>query len=173
MYDGHSRAEFESLASELQPTLYRYALWLSRDPDMARDVVQEALIRSWRAFDTLRDKGAAKSWMMTIVRREFARQFERYRPMLIDVAELPVADQAFLAYREDTDVGDMRAAMLKLESTYREPLVLQVLVGLSTREIAGVMGLTQGSVLTRLTRARRKLKELVDGNTLTKRQQTP
>lgn len=157
------RVEFEALAQELQPALYRYALWLSRDPDMARDVLQDALIRAWRAFEKLRDKGSAKSWMLTIVRREFARQFERIRPTLVDVDELPLSDQLVLAYREDSDVGDMRAAMMKLERTYREPLVLQVLVGFSTKEIADVMGLTQGSVLTRLTRARKKLKDAIDG----------
>ena len=171
MQDGQTHVDFETLAQELQPTLYRYALWLSRDPDMARDVLQEALIRAWRAFDRLRDTGSAKSWMLTIVRREFARQFERIRPTLVDVDELPVSDQIVLAYSDDTDVGDMRAAMMKLERTYREPLVLQVMVGFSTQEIADVMGLTQGSVLTRLTRARRKLKELIDGNaTQAKRQ---
>ena len=55
----------------------------------------------------------------------------------------------------------MREAILRLEDDYREPLVLQVLMGHSTQEIADLMGLKQGAVLTRLHRARLKLRDVV------------
>ena len=55
----------------------------------------------------------------------------------------------------------MREAIFELEDDYREPLVLQVLMGYSTNEIAETMGLKQGAVLTRLHRARNKLKDSV------------
>jgi RNA polymerase sigma-70 factor (ECF subfamily) len=67
-----------------------------------------------------------------------------------------------LAEREDTDLEDLRQAIFKLEDDYRDPLVLQVLMGHSTKEIAELMGMQQGAILTRLHRARLKLKEEVE-----------
>jgi RNA polymerase sigma-70 factor (ECF subfamily) len=67
-----------------------------------------------------------------------------------------------LAETEDPNLVEMRQAMYRLEDDYREPLVLQVLMGHSTKEIAELMGIKPGAVLTRLHRARIKLKEQVE-----------
>ena len=66
-----------------------------------------------------------------------------------------------LAESPNEELGDLRTAIFQLEDDYREPLVLQVLMGYSTNEIAEMMGLKQGAVLTRLHRARHKLKDSV------------
>ena len=63
-----------------------------------------------------------------------------------------------LAVAEEREVLDMRRAILQLPDDYREPLVMQVLMGQTTQEIAAQLGLTQGAVLTRLFRARQKLR---------------
>ena len=67
-----------------------------------------------------------------------------------------------LAEQPDEDLNDMRTAIFALDDDYREPLVLQVLMGFSTNEIAEQMGLKQGAVLTRLHRARAKLKDVME-----------
>ena len=64
-----------------------------------------------------------------------------------------------LAEAPNEELADMREAIFELDDDYREPLVLQVLMGYSTNEIAEQMGLKQGAVLTRLHRARAKLKD--------------
>ncbi len=66
-----------------------------------------------------------------------------------------------LAESSDTDLDDVRQAIYRLEDDYREPLVLQVLMGHSTKEIAVMMDIKPGTVLTRLHRARIKLKEKI------------
>ena len=103
--------------------------------------------------------GAAKHWLLTIVRRENARYFERRRLETVDVDNLTPSQEALLASTPDDTVDDMREAIYRLDDDYREPLVLQVLMGYSTNEIAELMGLKQGAVLTRLHRARHKLKD--------------
>lgn len=153
--------DFESLVRELMPDLYRYALWLSRDPDIAQDVVQEALLRAWRSIDKLRDRGAAKGWLLTIVRRENARWFQRQPDRAMDVDVAAGMDEALRTPAADTDVMDMRRALAGMAKEYREPLVLQVLVGLSADEIAEVMDMKSGAVLTRLYRARKQLREVL------------
>ncbi len=165
--DRRRRHRFERLVGALRQDMYRYAFWLSRDPALAEDVVQEAMLRAWRSLDRLRDDGAAKQWLLTIVRRENARHFERKRLDTVDVDDLTRKDEALLGSSHDTDVDDMRAALLQLPDDYREPLVLQVLLGYTTEEIAGVMDLKQATVLTRLHRARGRLKERLAADGLT------
>ena len=151
------QARYEQLVSPYRKDLYRYAYWLSRDPQLAEDVVQDAMIRAWKSLDALRDNQAAKPWLLTIVRRENARFFERKRLETVDIDELVGAPTMQLATEDDTDGDDLRKAIFALDDDYREPLVLQVLLGHSTKEIAEIMGLGNGAVLTRLHRARKKL----------------
>jgi len=153
-----ARRRFGSLCESLRPDLLRFAFWLGRDRQLAEDVVQEAMLRAWKSLDSLTDEGKAKSWLLTIVRREFARSFERKRLEVTDLDALVAAEAGVLAAADDSDVMQMREALFRLEDEYREPLVLQVLMGYTTQEIADAMGMQQGAVLTRLFRARARLR---------------
>jgi RNA polymerase sigma-70 factor (ECF subfamily) len=152
------RKHFEALSAHLRPDLYRFAFWLARDRAIAQDVVQETMLRAWRSWNNLRDERAAKQWLFTIARREHARLYERKRLDTVDVDNLVTADAPALAASDGKDLEDLRRAIARLDDGYREPLVLQVLFGYSTQEIADHMGLTQGAVLTRLFRARNQLR---------------
>lgn len=160
--DAERRGRFDRVVTVFYPDMYRYAAWLCRDSSIAEEVVQEALLRAWKSLDALREDEAAKPWLLTIVRRENARYFERKRLETVDIDNLTPAQSALLADTDDPNIDDMRQAIFRLEDDYREPLVLQVLMGHSTKEIAELMGLQQGAVLTRLHRARLKLKEEVE-----------
>lgn len=149
-------ARFDALVSAWLPDLYRYAVWLCRDPSLAEDLVQETLLRAWRALDSLREGRAARQWLITILRRELARHFERQRPDKVDIEQLPLADLGG-GPEDNLEQSRLRQAMLALDAAYREPLVLQVLLGYSVEEIAEVMHLKTATVLTRLHRARKQL----------------
>ena len=153
------RRRFETLCETLRPDLLRFAFWLGRDRQLAEDVVQESLLRAWKSFDTLAEEGKSKSWLLTIVRRELARSFERKRLEVSDIDALVAAESGVLAAEENAGLAEMREALFRLDDGYREPLVLQVLMGYSTKEIAEQMGLSQGAVLTRLFRARARLRQ--------------
>ncbi len=153
------KQRFDRLVGVWNRDMYRYAAWLCRDPAIAEDVVQEALLRAWKSLDGLRDDAAAKQWVLTIVRRENARYFERKRLETVDIDNLTASQAAMLAESSDSDLDDVRQAIYRLEDDYREPLVLQVLMGHSTKEIAALMDIKPGAVLTRLHRARNKLKD--------------
>jgi RNA polymerase sigma-70 factor (ECF subfamily) len=153
------KQRFDRLVGVWHRDMYRYAAWLCRDAAIAEDVVQEALLRAWKSLDGLRDDAAAKQWALTIVRRENARYFERKRLETVDIDNLTASQAAMLAESSDSDLDDVRQAIYRLEDDYREPLVLQVLMGHSTKEIAELMDIKPGAVLTRLHRARNKLKD--------------
>ena len=159
---GHvDRLRFGKLIEPLRDDLYRFALWLSRDRQIAQDVVQESMLRAWRSFGSLKDDQAAKHWLLTIARREHARLYERKRHETVNIDDLIAVESPMLASdtnRPDDEVHTVRRALFELEAEYREPLVLQVLMGYSTDEIAKHMNLNQGAVLTRLFRARNRLR---------------
>jgi RNA polymerase sigma-70 factor, ECF subfamily len=149
-----------ALFESMRPDLLRFAQWLARDRSIAEDIVQEALLRAWRSRDALKDPAAARAWLLTIVRREHARLYERKRLELVsldDALDIPDAAGAATA---DAELLTLRYAIMKLPLEYREPLVLQVLGGFSTEEIARELELTNTAVLTRLFRARHKLRGL-------------
>jgi RNA polymerase sigma-70 factor (ECF subfamily) len=155
---------FARVLEVLRPDLLRFAFWLARDRTVAEDVVQETLIRAWKARDELKDSAAARPWLLTIVRREHARLYERKRLPTVDVEDVEAQADPALSTGDtadgDSSLADLRRAILKLPQEYREPLLLQVLGGLTTAEIAAELCLTQAAVLTRLFRARNKLREI-------------
>jgi RNA polymerase sigma-70 factor (ECF subfamily) len=154
------RARFQALCQSLRPDLLRFAIWLSRDRAVAEDVVQETMLRAWKAQDSLTDESAAKPWFLTIIRREYARTFERKRLATVDIDELVAGEEPQLAASPDDDLAELRSALFRLPVQYREPLVLQVLFGYSTAEIARELDLSGAAVLTRLFRARQQLRVL-------------
>jgi RNA polymerase sigma-70 factor (ECF subfamily) len=161
------RRRFEQLCEPLRADVYRFAFWLSRDRSVAQDVVQETLLRAWRSIESLAEDGKARAWLLTIARREHARLYERKRLETVDVDALAATEDPALG-RGDADddrLDEVRAAIHALPVEYREPLVLQVLMGFSTDEIAAQLGLTAGAVCTRLSRARQKLRRTLLGAT--------
>ena len=89
-------AKFDGLARTYGADLYRFAMWICGDDALAKDLVQETFLRAWKALDNLNDTGAAKSWLITILRREYARTFERKVPKFTDVDTVVVPDDGEL-----------------------------------------------------------------------------
>lgn len=155
------RKEFDSLVEALAPELYRYALLLCQNHATAEDLVQETFLRAWRARADLRDLGAARTWFYTILRNEHARLYERRRPEAWDPHILP--EPVAPAYDTSIEAFSLRRALAALDADYREPLLLQVIGGFSCREIGEILDLKLNTVLTRLFRARRALREHLSG----------
>lgn len=154
------RLRFQALCASLRPELLRFALWLSRDRSLAEDVVQESLLRAWRARGSLLDEGAARSWLLTIIRREYARTFVRNSVVTVDVDELVRSEEPDLGDSEGPGIAELRVALERLPHEYRKPLLMQVQMGYSTAEIARELDLSRPAVLTRLYRARIRLRAL-------------
>ena len=139
--------------------LYKYALWLCKDKNMAEDVMQEAFLRAWKSLDSLREAKAAKGWLFTIFRREHARQFERKQFQYKDVESMDTLADAQMGYDDRPEAFALRNALKKLPAEYREPLEMQILGGFSCGEIAIILGISSSAVMTRLFRARKKMRQ--------------
>ncbi|VAW39377.1 RNA polymerase ECF-type sigma factor [hydrothermal vent metagenome] len=152
--------KFDALIGHLSDDLYRFAFWLCKNDALAKDLVQETYLRAWRALDSLKNEKAAKSWVFTILRREFARLFERKTPPIssLDDLEFDIEDTKWVAPDTQVEIDIIRNAILKLDKKYAEPLMLQVVVGFSCEEISQQLGISKSAVMTQLFRARSKLK---------------
>ncbi len=160
------RKRYESLVSDYYHDIFRYACWLTRHTALAEDLTQETFLRAWRAFDSLQSHDSAKAWLFTILRRENARLYEKQRPELddIDDHEATLPEASHLEPDQQMEAMMLHKAILALEPEYRDPLALQVIGGFSGDEIGAMLDLNNNTVMTRLFRARNKLRSVLDGN---------
>ena len=159
------QVRYEALVKALHSDLFRYAYWLCHDKHVAEDLVQETFLRAWRALDSLKDEKAAKSWLITILRRENARRFERKRFEMSEYEEAEVTDTKSTSNEQEIENYWLREKIAQMPEEYREPLVLQIIGGFSGEEIAKQLDLNKNTVMTRLFSARNQLKEALENTT--------
>ncbi len=142
------------------PALRRYARALTRDADLADDLVQDTLVRALRS-EHLFVGGDVRSWTYTILtnlNRNRLRSLSR-RPAMSSLEENDAADLA----GPETGMRDIQRALANLVEDQRHALLLVVLEGLSYREVADVQGVPIGTVMSRLARARAQIRIFLDG----------
>jgi RNA polymerase sigma-70 factor (ECF subfamily) len=152
------KIRFEHMVREYGTDLYRYGMWICGNDALAKDLVQETFLRAWKALDSLKSEKAAKSWLITILRREYARTFERKVPKFTDIETVSVPEDDELEPDERAERQLLRKGMAELPPRYREPLLLQVVMGHSCEEISKQLGISKSAVMTQLFRARELLK---------------
>ena len=167
------RSRFESVVLPHLDAAYALARWLTRNDADAADVVQEAMLRAFRYFDSYRE-GDAKSWVLRIVRRTCYSWLERNRPADIvpleaeaglddEVGAPPATGNTEALLQSRSDLRRLDTLIEALPTPLREVVVLRELQELGYREIAEVTGVPIGTVMSRLHRARSALRRAWDG----------
>lgn len=164
MADPYHARRFEELALPHLDAAYNLARWLTGSEHDANDVVQEAYLRAFKFFDGFRGT-EARSWLLTIVRHTCYTwlQQNRPRPNAAPFDELLEAETASADDGPETlllrqhDRALLNRALERLPTEFREVLVLKELEDLSYREIAAITGVPLGTVMSRLSRARKLL----------------
>jgi RNA polymerase sigma-70 factor (ECF subfamily) len=164
------RLRFEAQALPHLDAAYNLARWLSRSPADADDIVQDAMIRAYRAFDDVKG-GDVKPWLLTIVRNCFLtsaarRTKERKIIPLIDDGHDGDND-TYVDDKPDPEIALMHAdegrklsrLMAGLPQDFREVVILREMEDLPYRDIAEIIGVPIGTVMSRLARGRAMLKE--------------
>ncbi len=153
----HAQQRYEALVRTYTPDLYRYAYWLCRSKSIAEDLVQDTLLRAWKNLAQLQEAQAAKAWLLTILRHENARRFERKQFEYSDVEQDSLEDP-HQSPEHGVATDRLHRLILDLPQEYREPLVMQLLLGMTGDEIATVLQLNLNTVNTRLFRGRAQLR---------------
>lgn len=151
---------FEALVNAYSADLYRYAYWLSREKQLAEDLVQETYMRAWRALDQLDNPQSAKAWLIRILRRELSRHLGKHQEELLSL-ETVVESMEVMQVQPGLNKIEswlLQRALKTLPEHYLEPLILQVIAGYSCEEIAELLGISAGAVMTRVCRARTQLR---------------
>ncbi|HEU0155510.1 MAG TPA: sigma-70 family RNA polymerase sigma factor [Stellaceae bacterium] len=166
------KSRFEAVVLPHLDAAYALARWLTRNDADAADVVQEAMLRAFRYFNSYRD-GDAKSWVLRIVRRSCYSWFERNRPAEIVPLKEEEADEppnAAIAAGSTEALLQSRSDLRRLDRLIealppplREVIVLRELQEMDYRQIAEVTGVPIGTVMSRLHRARSALRRAWDG----------
>ena len=151
--------------------LFGYALVLSRNRTEAEDLVQETCLRALRAIDGLREHSNVKGWLFTILRNIWLNKLRRTRFVQIelgadtnDVSDpADAAQNPHAAYASGVEQERVRAAIQQLPLAFREVVLLREYEELSYQEIAALLDCPPGTVMSRLARARSKLRELLSG----------
>lgn len=161
----------ETFGVEHIDSLYRYAVILTGNSVDAEDLVQETYVRAIEAFHRLREDSNVKGWLLTILRNLWFSELrkQRRRPQLLEndhdehIAEALASTErnALQLLEGKEDVERVRLAMQELPSPFREILILREFEELSYNEIAVVLDCAAGTVMSRLARARARLRELL------------
>jgi RNA polymerase sigma-70 factor (ECF subfamily) len=163
------RQAFEALAYPLLDSAYRTALRLTGQPASAEDLVQEAFLRAFRAFNQFERGTNFKAWLFRILTNVFLNDYRRKarEPQTTDFAEVEPADPATPGGEfKVEEVEAIRAhlgdeavkAIDRLPPDFRLPFLLSTFEGFSYKEIASMLEIPMGTVMSRLFRARRLLK---------------
>jgi RNA polymerase sigma-70 factor (ECF subfamily) len=142
------------------PSLRRYARGLARDPEGADDLVQDTLERAWGRFPMWQGRGAVRAWMFGIMHNLYIDRMRRQRSRPEDSAgDDDFADTAARATPADgLELRDVERALQRLSAEYREVLLLVAVEELSYKEVAAAIRLPIGTVMSRLSRARERLR---------------
>jgi RNA polymerase sigma-70 factor, ECF subfamily len=169
--DDLSSPNFEDLAMPLLDSLYNFARWIAHNPNDAEDLVQETYLKALRSFASFQPGTNFRAWMFQILRNTFwsscsklerrmtvAMESEEEGPTLAVENETP---ELVLMKRSDSNL--LQKAIDNLPVHYRETLLLCEVEEMSYREIAEMLSIPTGTVMSRLSRARKAVRESLRG----------
>jgi RNA polymerase sigma-70 factor (ECF subfamily) len=165
-----SAATFEELAMPLFDQLYNFARWLTQDMAEAEDLVQETYVKALRGFSSFQLGTNFRAWMYRILRNSFLSSRTGLKTMVLLDGEseeslLPAESttpESLLLVQEDRET--VQQALADLPVPFREILLLCEVEEMSYQEIAETLGIAMGTVMSRLHRARKALRDLLRKN---------
>ena len=173
--DGEDRALLARIArgdrSALEQLYRRHAAWMTArlesrcgDPDLADLALQDTFVAVWRSAGKFRGDGQVGAWLWGIAVRRLIDQLRKRRPVPVPAATIDHYDRAMTFEDDLVDNGAHGAlgpALRSIPPELRSVLIATAIDGLSTKEAARILGIPQGTVKTRLKRARHQLQEML------------
>ena len=166
---GEKIRRFEAVVLPHLDSAYNLARWMTRNTSDAEDVAQEAMMRAFRFFDTFRGEDA-RVWLLTIVRNTYLTWVRRQMPqqnsaefderLHTDIESALTPESEFLRQATSEQV---RRAIENLPAEFREVILMRELEQLSYKEIAAVTRSPLGTVMSRISRGRSMLRQLISG----------
>ena len=174
---GDRSREFEETALVHLDILYRSALRFTHNRSEAEDLIQETCLRAFRSFHRFNPGTNCRAWLLTILRNEFLKRLKRGGHEVLDTdpgdhetRATSITDESRTRGHPEEELlqavlhGDVDRALKALPLVNREVVVLADLEGCSYKEIAQIVDCPIGTVMSRLSRGRERLRAMLDGN---------
>ena len=158
----NSDPDFETIVSNYYQPLYRFGYSLAKNEHDAGELTQQAFLTYAQKGHSLRDKAKAKSWLFTTLYREFLRRHKKdarmdhYEPELLENTGGSIDSHV----QRSTDANLAIEALDEVDTVYREPLTLFYLKDFSYKEIAEILEVPIGTIMSRLSRGKAQLREI-------------
>lgn len=158
MHTDQTRRElFQSAVEQFADSIYRVAYRMSGCHELAQELVQETFLAAWKNLNQIQQPDRIRYWLMGILRNQFSKQLSqeiRHRHEVLNTE--PVASV------EDRVLKDsLQTALASLDDDQRLPILLTIMEGWTTEEVADLLDIPRGTVLSRLHRGRQKLKTIL------------
>ena len=150
-----NKQEFTQRVLAMENRLYRISCGMLFDANDRMDAVQEAVVKAWANVHRLKNERYFETWLTRILINE-CHNIQRLRKRIVPVDTVP--ERPSSAGKDD----EIREAVLSLEEEFRLPVMLHFMEGYKTREVAEILRIPEGTVKTRLARARKILKQLLE-----------
>lgn len=159
------KESFARLYEEMADDLYRMALYTLGNAQDAQDAVSETFMEAYKGLGSLRENGAFKAWMMRILSIRCKRRIGVYikQRATLDIDEFSgLADESSDLMGDGVRRADLLLALQAISAAERQIVLLSVLEGYTTREIAAIVGAPHGTVSSKLFRALKKMRKVLE-----------
>jgi len=160
--------QYERVARRFYAGVYNYLRWLSRDADLANDLTQDTFVQVWRHLEELRRERAARAWVYQVARNEYLQHCRRSGLETVSLDDCEEADlagwtgmESYVEFERQWICQAVRGAADRLPAGYREVISLHSLEGLSISQVAQVLGIPEGTVKSRLSKAFALLRKML------------
>lgn len=160
----NKKEKFSHWIERYHAALYRHALWMTGQPDLAADMVQETYYQAWQSLGKLRDDDHALPWLLIILRRAVYREHRQQCRFDHLAREFGMLENKTKDDVEDNELLDLCHSLEALSPSHRETLLLYALHGFTYQEISEQLDIPVGTVMSRISRARAALNRLLNDN---------
>lgn len=155
---------FEQCVAEHADAMFRVAYRLTGCRDSGSELVQETFLAAWKSLDSLNDPEKLKSWMFSILRNQFHKNLrkKKIKQTILDSDSILAPDPTSVDQQRLDTTEQIQSAVQQLSDEHKMPLLLVTMEGLSVNEAAEILQIPRGTVLSRIHRAKQKLKTMIE-----------
>lgn len=163
-----SAEEFEAVYQQYAQPIYRFIYWQTQNPDQAQDLTSLVFERAWRARASFKG-GSVQAWLYRIARNSVIDHWRKKKELLVDdvegLTETPADNQAPYDFDQERLLERLTEALATLPGELRAVVVLRFIEGLSARQVAEILEISEVNVRVIQYRALKKMRKQIDGQT--------